>query len=686
MYHHTMPRQLNALRRLLSALFARVRRSVVARVDDRRVAQQESTLGDVVSVLVDDPPPGVGLDVYDTLLVRRLVGDAAAEHAIASAMEGEAVVEGSRRDYQAGRRRARTERPDGPMSAWHDGMAVVEDPAAADGVERSIEDSMTVGVPGAADELDRLREVSDVSYVSDMHLDAGFIQGLLDRHVGGGESDRLYVSSDHGVSKSDGGLFEQLDDADAPVTAFVGNNAWADVTQPRLAGLRPYPATVGNPSAYESIMAADPTSAGPAIAGAARLQRLTARSDGHRGPTPRVVGGQVLGQTMSAFLLWTRTQCEEHDLHRLEFLARDGELPLRMARAMPADHWTGIELAYLHASRRSWSLAAAAVLGVPSWIEIGTKTAAGFLTNSAGVVAFENLLDRCGLTLADVPERSPLAGHDPNQPLDPTEVDHWIYLLQSGDLDGDIARAAAEPFELLGEFLSQRGLPDQRFGIVDVGWTGQQALLISALIGATTGHEPVHLHFGGDHVDPELDARVDIRRFALDDSVRPHPIRGPVSCLEMLLATGHARITGYERQSDGTIAEVFEEASTTVDNATRREVHEGAVQVAALLPRKAEMERWGQHHGSLGEETRRLLAQFWNRPDRDLVEALRPLMFEVDDGGALFAPVAQPYHLRELLGRDAIPRTWRQGSLAITPQPLRLMGRTFFAATDHLRR
>lgn len=301
-------------------------------------------------------------------------------------------------------------------------------------------------------------------------------------------------------------------------------------------------------------------------------------------------------------------------------------------------------------------------------------------------MGFERLLGRCGLTPDDVPDSSPLAHHDPRRPLGPTEVEQWIELLRSGDLDDAIEHAAAEPRDLITGFLRRRGLPDGRIGLVDVGWTGQQAFLMSALIREATGHEPVHLHFGGDRVDPELDARVDIRRFALDDSVRRHPVRGPVTCLEMLLATGRARLTGYRREPDGEIVEVFEDVGTSVDNATRREVHRGAVEVAALLPSRAELEWWGRHRGSLSEETRSILARFWNEPDEALARSLQPLRFEADDGGALLAPVAAPYRLRELLGRAMIPRIWRQGSLAITPRPLRILARGYFTAKDRRQR
>ncbi len=680
----TVPGQPGVHRGRLGFGYERVRRAALSRWDKRRTAGEGITLGDAVAQLVEEQPARVGLDVFDTLLVRRLVGDKAAEHAIASAIAHHGIAHGSRADYQAARLRARTERPTGPMSSWHRTMTAVSDSEEADDIERTIEDSLTAALPGARPVLDRLRDVSEISYVSDMHLDSDFIGDLLDRHVGRTASERLYVSSDFGTSKSAGGLFEKLDDAVPPVAAFVGNDAWADVTQPALAGIEPFPATAGNPTSFESIMAADFTSTGPAIAGAARLQRLECRAEGQRGPTPRVIGGQVLGQAMSAFMLWVREECERYDFCRLEFLARDGELPLRMARAMPADHWSGVDLAYLHAGRRSWSLAAAAVLGAPAWVEMGTRPA-GFLLNSAGVVGFEQLLARCGLTSADVPAGSILSKHDGGKPLGPTEVAQWVELLRSGALDDHITKAAAQPFEQITDFLRQRGLPKGRIGIVDVGWTGQQASLVSALFRAATGHEVIHLHFGGDQVPLDCDGRAIIHRFALDDSVRPHPVRSPVTCIEMLLATGHARLIGYERREDGTVAEVFQTASSSVDNETRRAMHRGAVEVAARLPSRAELDQWGLHNRPLVEETRDLLAKFWNRPDEGLVRALRPLRFEADDVGAVFAPVVEPYHLGELRGRAIIPRTWREGSLAITPVPLRVLARGYFAAKDRLR-
>ncbi len=630
-------------------------------------------------------PAAIGLDIFDTIVIRRLAGDAAGERVVANQL---AVGEGWPKrptDFVTALEGVRRASGSLALDDWLEALETehgLDRHDARDAYLR-IERELIRAVPGAKDALERMRSEVPVTFISDMHFSASTLRSLLGPLELVADDEEIVTSSDAGVSKADGGLFaidQVLDCGLTDHAPFIGNDLWSDVAQAKLASLRPRPATVGNLTRFETAMAQQPNGLGPAIAGAARMQRLAAGLEPSEAAEIRVLGGQVIGQSILAFLLWVRRECAARGIKHLVFLARDGELPLEMARSMPADHWSGIELRYLQCGRRAWSLAAAPIVGIRKWIDLGTADDAAFLLHSSTTTPFENLLDRCGLSFVQIDRYNGLARTTPSKRLTTEESEAWRELLRSGALDDLILEAAQEPRRRIVDHLKQSGFPLAQTALIDVGWRGQQAWLISALVREATGQEPLHLHFGGDRIVPNLGGEVEIERFAFDDSRRPHPISSPVACLEMFLASGKARLVGYERDDEGDVHEVFEQNATSVDNPTRRLAAAGAIELAALFPSRTEIDDWRLEETALIEETRAVLAHLWNTPSKREAELLTGLRFEGDDGGSIVGPVVHQYAVTEILGRAAQPRIWREASLRMTPFPFRPLMQIYFAA------
>jgi hypothetical protein len=207
-------------------------------------------------------------------------------------------------------------------------------------------------------------------------------------------------------------------------------------------------------------------------------------------------------------------------------------------------------------------------------------------------------------------------------------------------------------------------------------------MFTGAIVREVTGQEPLHLHFGGAEVLPEIDRIIQIRRFAFDDSVRPHPIGEPVSCLETLLASGKARLLGYESSLNGTVGEVFEDTSSPVDTASLRRLWSGAIEMATFLPSRHDMDDWSDSSLSLDEEARKLLTMFWDKPLKAEATALCDLRFEGDDAGDSIGRVIRSYSPGEIFGRAVVPRQWRHGSLVVTPEPFQSFMRLYFGVKD----
>ncbi len=596
-------------------------------------------------------PEAVSVDVFDTCIVRDLVGDAAVEHLI---------------DH----RRDQTEPAAG-----------VDGAGAGDGSETAatVERELCRPVPGVAPALAAIRGFGiQIVFLSDTDRSSALLVDILRSHGIFVDGDRLVASCETGSTKSDGGLFghtfgDLRSNGDGPVW-HIGNHPWADVAMAAAGGLEPMPVTRADANRYELAMSVRPTSFGPAVAGAARNARLSieqARRSGaidDHSARVRALGADVAGQAMAAFVLWVAEQSRSQGIEHLAFLARDGELPLEVARALPADHWDGRSLRYLHCSRLTWSLAAASVLGVERWLREGTTDDDAFLHAKRHDVPFQALLARIGLTTRD------LAGEQNHQRLTTLEqgqvlpleaVEDWEAVLADPAVRQQIADRADHRLKLIVDRLRAEGMPAGKFGLVDVGWRGRLASQVSAVLTQVVGQEPVHFHFGGKDILLDVDAYVPIRRFAFDGISDPHPIDEPVSCIETLTASGKPRVIEYRRNAEGEVELVFDQPPGGNDG-DRGELWAGALRTAELIPDRATFDRWGLEPDALVAETIAVLDHWWNRPTADEVEALSDLTFEHDEAGTALRPLVTPYRLSELNRNRApsIRRHWPQGSAA----------------------
>ncbi len=596
---------------------------------------------EVVRAVTRLRPDVVSVDVFDTCLVRDLASDQAVERAIRLAADRSA-------------------------SSSPDGMA------------GEIERQLCRPVPGVEAHLREIRRAdAEVVFLSDTDRPSELLIDLLRHHGIFADGDRLVSSCEAGSTKSDGRLFRSTwpDAGNGRVVWHVGNHLWADVAMAAAAGVIPRPLLEADTNRYERAMAARSGGYGPALAAAARLARLgivadqrAGKLDPHRASVQRL-GADVAGQAMAAFVLWVAEQCRVERVDHVGFLARDGELPFKVAAAMPADHWEGRSLRYIHCSRLTWSLAAASAIGVDRWLTEGTLDDDAFLHAKRHHVPLGALLARVGLTQADLvddPDHKWLAVLDQDTVLPEIAAADWEALLADPAVRERIAVRSDERLKLIVDRLRSEGMPAGRYGLVDVGWRGRLASQVSAVLAQVVGEEPVHFHFGGDKVLPDVDARVPIRRFAFDGVTDPFPIEAPVSCIETLTASGKPRVVDYRRAPDGSVELVFDRPAVG-EAGDRSELWAGAMRMAELIPSRASLDRWGLAPESLAEETRQVLDRWWNRPTRHDADAFRGLTFEHDEAGTALRPLIRPYRLYELRRTEqGTSRQWPQGSAVIS--------------------
>ncbi|MDH3294626.1 MAG: hypothetical protein OER95_09955 [Acidimicrobiia bacterium] len=626
---------------------------VLFRLHRRGFGFDRVTWDELAALVLEERPRHLSVDVFDTCLIRDLAGDESIELAISHRL---------------------STAPDRPQDG--DQASIIAD---------ELERELCRPVVGAVAALRTIRTVvPDITFVSDTGRSSELLIHLLRWRDLFEDGDRLFASCEVGATKSRGDLFSRVwtEKERSDGVWHVGNSSWADGVMAAGRGLRPFQIVEADLNRYEATMAETAGSEGPVIAGAARLARLDIEADVGVGKlTPRQADAQILGagigQALVAFDLWLADQVERENITSLGFLARDGELPMRIAHLLPADYWPGVSVAYLHCSRMVWSLASASAVGLDEWLAAGTKDENAFLETHRHDVPLMSLLARIGLTVEDLEHFGPggfraLRSVPTDRPLPAEAVEAWHELLFDQQVGELILERSENRRQLLVDYVQGEGLRAGRLGLVDVGWRGRLAWHISQVLRSAGAEEPIHFHFGGTKIIPEVDSTVDIRRFAFDGSESDFFTSSPVSCVETLTASGKPRVTDYRRTAGGEVVPLFDGGEFDNDG-DRADLWAGALRTAANIPSRKKLDEWGVIPTHLGQQARHLLALWWNSPTKVEAEAIARIMFERDEAGTAFCQVATPYQWRELAHLTPSVRAWRQGSEAITPAPVRQM-------------
>ena len=327
-------------------------------------------------------------------------------------------------------------------------------------------------------------------------------------------------------------------------------------------------------------------------------------------------------------------------------------------------------LRYLEGSRRTWQLSAASAMGVDRWIELGTRDDGSFLNHSRDSIPFDSLLGRLGLNTEDSLPPT-LQQHVASQPLDQSLLNIWDDYLRSSSAELLIARRSDEARETLYRYLKAVELPVEETAFVDIGWRGQMAYQMNAVLEGYLNSEPTHLHFGAYRTIDEIENTIQIERFAIQDSVESQPVDRPVSCLESITASGGPKLIDLVWSPDGADP-VFSPAQLEIFGSAKRRLWDGAVATAAKMPTASELDAWGIATPSLEHEVRELLRMFWMNPTPAEAAAFATMKFETDDDGRSIQPVAQAYSFSELVHmKTSTARQWQRGSIELASAPLR---------------
>jgi hypothetical protein len=383
----------------------------------------------------------------------------------------------------------------------------------------------------------------------------------------------------------------------------------------------------------------------------------------------RSVAVGVAGPVLVSFVLWVLARAREAGIERLYFLSRDGEVMLDIANSLPRELTAGLEMRRLEVSRSAVSVPAASLIGVDRWIDAGTRPG-GFLVHQRERVSASTLIGRAGLDIEIDVVSLGLEAPDSGKPFSDAGFGHWLEYLASAEAQAKILRESQARLKPVVDYFTQERLgAPQRCALVDVGWTGQQAAMLSAIIEHVGGSAPVHLHVGRLRDAPTMVA-IDLRTWLFDDRTGRRTLENPVALFETFCATELGGVSGYETRAGQVVAL---RRPSPHGAALKRwglsEMRAGIIDFASSFRLDADSADSADPACDLQPVALKLLEEFWHSPTSSEAQAWGSFPYERDEQGKVIQTLAVRYDRRWLKRRldgSFHGIDWPAGSIAIS--------------------
>ena len=544
--------------------------------------------------------------------------------------------------------------------------------------EIQIERRLIRAVPATLGELERARGAGDtVGFISDMYLPHAVLREWLASVGALRGREPLWLSSEHGVTKGEGGLFDVVRAAQAePPKRWIhkGDNLWADIRAPGRRGIEAQHYVECNLTPSETLMeAAAVETCGMAslFAGAARWTRLARPACAD--PVLNDVAANVAGPVLYAFVLWVLREARRRGLRRIWFMARDGQVMLPVARTIASRLGLDLELGYLYGGRQ--------VVRVASLVAVDDE-ALEWMMGAAGVMTVQAVLDRVGVSLAAVRHVAASLGLPERDIIGWQRLPELKRFLQHPDVAPLIlAEAAARRAVVLDYFRACGLMGDASCAVVDIGWKGNVLRSMVQLIGLEQASRHTFLYFGL-YAHPKGCSRVPIAGYLFDVAETGQfgcgsDIPSMTTLMEIFCQADHGQVMHMARSAEGFAPVCRAPEAGPVGSRWQVAAFQSAVaRFAETLPIE---ELPSAAYVDLRALCDRLLRRLVTAPSADEVALLAPIAFVDDQGGSAPQPFAHSYgwaQLREAFRNgEAWPKQglnwWVAGAVMLTPPLMR---------------
>ncbi len=354
------------------------------------------------------------------------------------------------------------------------------------------------------------RQGRQILFLSDMYLPTLFLEGLLRKHEFYEDGDFLYISGEVGRHKGDGGLFQHARDLlkkDVTEWVHLGDNKNVDVMVPRRMGLQAEHFESGLLNRYElqicpgfrfrqkverrllAITRLDRlkiiSQRSPRIVlrekwkshfvAAMRLARL-AKPDNLDSQQKVIwdIGANVAGPLFYGYVKWMLNQAEEKKLSRLYFIARDGQILIKIAEIVQSFQNSSIDCRYLYGSRHAW---------LPASLDEIDASHLRWILAPTPSLCVQEVFSRLEISTEkhrQLLESSGFSEETWKKPIVAPLLKRLAAVLRNPVLSSEIKTMAKVKREGLLQYLRYEGFFEQtEIGLVDLGWRGslQEALV-----------------------------------------------------------------------------------------------------------------------------------------------------------------------------------------------------------------
>ncbi len=432
----------------------------------------------------------ISCDIFDTALVRVLARPADVLLAVGARARARGLITCEADAFRVFRLAAEDAARREAREAGHDearidevyerlaACGLVSDPVAAAALEFATEGAVCRAVPALRETLAQRAPGQRLIFLSDSILPGAWLATLLAENGFGGACE-VISSADVRRSKDSGRLFAWLlDHLGGPAAEIIhlGDNPVSDIARARAHGLAtrhlPRPAS---PPEDEAVAARDV---------ALRLLHSRRRAPGPaetsgragRGASQEKPLAHYVTLLMLGFALFTLAEARRRGIRRLYFTARDGYLPLAIARRIVAKRGDPVDLHYLEVSRQA--------IVLPGLAD-DPETLADMLAHTVNGDRLASLFAPLGVAAETVAPLLVGLGFDPARIV---EDEYGLCLTAARRLIATQpaligAALAARREAALGYLASEDFLAPGRRMIVDIGWHGSIQRQLARLSG-----------------------------------------------------------------------------------------------------------------------------------------------------------------------------------------------------------
>lgn len=421
-----------------------------------------------------------------------------------------------------------------------------------------------------------------------------------------------------------------------------------------------------SPSRYEKLLNSSraPAGQGSLLSGIARSLRI---SHSKRSPREAEVAGTAAGLVAPLAYLytsWLLHAAVKRGIRRVYFLARDGQIFMKVARELVRNWNLDVEVRYLYCSRES--------LLLPSFERMGDFERNWVTWGYLSSITVSEIGHRLGLT---PDELAPFLGGaldgyrtDPGLPVAKKDLPALHRALDEPGLAETVRRKTRPVFETALSYLEQEGFFDGvPYALADTGWRGSSQYAISALMqkGKLRPGEGVLGFYLGLNCDAHLLGNDTLEAFLFDwrSCSRDYTLYNFI-CFEMLFGADHPRTRSYLREPGG-IVPVLAEPPSEEQLRWVRTHHDHAVSFA---DRASRAQGFGVFDDAWTAVARRLSRAFICSPGPVEAEVYGEwqIASEMCEGDfqSMAPPMGALQFVRCALGRERVKGYWPQASLA----------------------